>query len=117
MKRLKDEKGFIKGLLCVLVFAAVIFAGITVAIPYYHYYTFKNEMGSVSKSPFETSERFKAELMERSKKLNVPVTEEDVEVEVSEKNVEIKARWTEKINFFDIYQRDLKFEVNVREAR
>lgn len=116
MKRVKGEQGFVKGLLILLVIAAVGYAGIAFGMPYYRYNTLISHMKTYYE--FEggrvTVEAIKEKVMEEAEKLNIPINEENVKVTMNEaKFIKIEATWSEIVDFWGYYQHKLDFEVKL----
>jgi len=54
-------------------------------------------------------------LVERAQELKLPIGEEDISVNVTNKTVLINTSWAETVDFFGVYQKELDFSVNIEE--
>lgn len=111
MKRAAGEKGFMKTLLGLGLLVAVIYIGVTLARPYYRYYQFGSHTRDFLKTDIGDANLIKKHMLEDAAELGVMLNDKDVTVSVDtfRKRVVVKATWTDTVDFFGQYQKDIDF--------
>jgi hypothetical protein len=116
MKGRMGRQGSISVLLLLLVFGALIFVGISFGKPYYRYNTLRSHTKDILSSELSQLPLIKEKVLEEAKELNVPLQEENLEVTTKGalgKIINVKATWSETVNFWDYYQKQLDFVMEV----
>jgi hypothetical protein len=54
-------------------------------------------------------------LFDRVKELKLPIEEDDISVVVTDKRVLVKTSWSETVDLFGIYQKELNFSIDIEE--
>ncbi len=115
MSKISNQKGFIKPVLCLLVLAALIYAGFQFGIPYYRYSAFKDEVKELIRVGIGNTEKIKTDIYESAKSLKIPVEREDIEVTKVGESVRVRTSWSVNVNLLGLYQRDVNFNIDVEE--
>ena len=115
MNELRNEKGFIKGVLILAVLALCVYAGIQFGTPYYRYSVFKSDAKEIARVGLGDAKRTQTMLFEKVQELNLPVEEDDISVVVTDKKVLVKTSWSETVDLFGIYQKELNFSIDIEE--
>jgi hypothetical protein len=106
--------GFIKGFFYLLLLTAIAYVGISFGKPYYRYNTLRSHTKDYLMSEQGNIQTIKEHVLADAKELNVPLTEEDVDVSVSNTKVtKVKAAWSETVDFWGYYQKKLDFDMEV----
>lgn len=109
MKRQIGNRGSVKVILLILVAVAVVFVGMSFAKPYYKYYTLGSHTRDFLKSDVGNVKQIQENIMKNAKELNVPLQENNLEVKIVLKLVKVKATWTDTVDFWGYYQKNLNF--------
>jgi hypothetical protein len=115
MKSLRNEKGYIKFVLVVIILALCAYLGIKFGAPYYRYSVFKSDAKEITRISLGDVQKTKALLFERAQELKLPIEEDTISVTVNNKTVYVSTSWTETVDLFGIYQKDLNFAVDIEE--
>jgi hypothetical protein len=116
MKGRMGREGSITNWLLLLVFIALVFVGISFGKPYYRYNTLRSHTKDILSSEITSLPAIKEQVLEAAKELNVPLSEENLEVTTKGnlgKIINVKATWSETVNFWDYYQKQLDFVMEV----
>ena len=103
------NRGYVTGILLLLVLAAVVFVGISFSKPYYRYYTLGSHTRDFLKTDVGDIEAIRKNVMKDAEELKVPLDEEDLEVVVVNKIIKVKATWSETVDFWGYYQKKIDF--------
>jgi hypothetical protein len=113
MSRNIGRQGSIKVYLCMVVFVAVAFVGISFGKPYYRYNTLRSHTKDMLLEDIGSPEIIKAKVMGEAAALNIPLDEDNLEVTITSKKITIvKAKWSETVDFWGYYQKTLDFELD-----
>jgi hypothetical protein len=115
MNVLRNEKGFIKVAFILAVLALCIYAGFQLGTPYYRYSVFKSDAKEIARVGLGDVKRTQTMLFDRAKELRLPLEEDDLSVVVTDKRVLVKTSWSETVDFFGIYQKELNFSIDIEE--
>ncbi len=108
MKKI-GNKGFVKGFLALCVLAAIVFVGISFGKPYYRYYMLGSDTRDFLKTDIGDVNAIRKNIMDKAEELNVPLDEQDLEVVIEKKIVKVKATWSETVDFWGYYQKQIDF--------
>ncbi|MBI5100637.1 MAG: hypothetical protein HZB33_02190 [Nitrospirae bacterium] len=109
-----SQQGFIKGILWMFVLIALGYAGISFGQPYYRYNTLRSHTKDMILMDIGDINTIKARVLKEAAELKVPLTEENLDVSITEKKVvKVKGRWSETVNFWDYYSKTIDFELDV----
>ena len=111
MRRAWGEKGFIKTLLGLGLLIGLIFIGVTLAKPYYRYYQFGSHTRDFLKTDIGEVNLIRKHMLEDAAELGVPLNDRDLTVSVDtfKKQVRVRATWTDTVDLFGQYQKDIDF--------
>lgn len=115
MNALRNEKGFIKVAFILAVLALCVYAGFQFGTPYYRYSVFKSDAKEIARVGLGDVKRTQTMLFDRVKELKLPIEEDGISVVVTEKRVLVKTSWSETVDFFGIYQKELNFSIDIEE--
>lgn len=113
MKNRSHEEGFVKGVVYLLLFALLVFIGISFAMPYYRYYAFKTQAAGYMKMENAAPDMIKDRIVEYVKESNLPVAEENISITQYGTGNLLTASWSEEVNLFGYYQKELTFNVEL----
>ncbi len=113
MKGRIGRQGFITTLLLLLILAAVAFAGVSFGKPYIRYNTLRSHTKDILSSEIGALPAIKEKVLAEAAELKVPLKEENLELSMVNKIVKVKATWSETVNFWDYYQKQLDFVMEV----
>ncbi len=116
MKGLSGRRGFISftTILLLFVLIAVAYIGISFAKPYVRYNTLRSHTVDILEMDVKVPEDIKAQVLKDAAELQIPLSEENIEVTVSPmKVIKVTAKWSETVNFWDYYQKKLDFNMEV----
>ena len=115
MKVLRNEKGYVKFVLIVVILALCAYLGIQFGMPYYRYSVFKADAKEITRTSLGDIKKTQTLLYERAQELKLPIEENDISVTVQNKTVSVSTSWSETVDLFGIYQKDLNFAVDIEE--
>lgn len=115
MNVLRNEKGFIKVAFILAVLALCVYAGFQFGAPYYRYSVFKSDAKEIARVGLGDVKRTQTMLFDRVKELKLPIEEDDLSVVVTDKRVLVKTSWSETVDLFGIYQKELNFSIDIEE--
>ena len=116
MKGVAGRRGFlsITSIFLFLAVIAVAYVGISFAKPYIRYNTLRMHTTDILESELKLLTAIKEEVLKDAAELKIPLSEENIEVTVSSmKVIKVKATWSETVNFWDYYQKQLDFVMEV----
>lgn len=108
MKRL-GNRGSVKGFLLLFIFVAVVFVGISFSKPYYRYYTLGSHTRDFLKTDIGNIEAIRKNIIDNAAELKVPLDEKNLEVAFAGKIIKVKANWSETVDFWGYYQKQIDF--------
>ena len=110
-----SRQGFIKILLVLAIFVGVLFVAVTFGKPYFRYNTLRSHTKDILSSEITVVPVIKEKILEEAAELKVPLEEENLEVTKGNlsKIIKVKATWSETVNFWDYYQKQLDFVMEV----
>lgn len=110
-----DEKGFIKFTFVVIILVSLVYLGVKFGIPYYKHSAFQSDVKELARISLGDTKRTRAQIFERAQELKIPLEEEDIVVTRKEKSVRVNTSWEETVDVLGLYQKTLKFRVDVEE--
>ena len=108
MKKI-GNRGFVKGVLSLCILVAIIFIGISFGKPYYRFYALGSHTRDFLKTDVGDIDAIKKNVMKDAAELNVPLDEAALEVVSLNKIIKVKATWSETVDFWGYYQKQLDF--------
>jgi hypothetical protein len=108
MKKI-GNRGFVTGVLSLCILVAIIFIGISFGKPYYRFYSLGSHTRDFLKTDVGDIDAIKKNVMKDAAELNVPLDEADLEVVSLNKIIKVKATWSETVDFWGYYQKQLDF--------
>jgi hypothetical protein len=115
VNELKNEKGAVKVVLTLALLALGVYVGLQFGAPYYKYSVFKSDAKEAARVGLGDVERTRTMLFERAQELKLPLQEEDISVAVVNKAVHVSTSWSETVELFGAYQKELNFTVDIEE--
>lgn len=115
VKVLNNEKGFIKFLFVMAVLAFLVYVGIKFGMPYYRYSALKSEAKEIARISLGDIDKTRTQIFEKAQDLKIPIEEKAIMVTKTEKTVRVKTSWSERVDILGIYERNLKFVINIEE--
>lgn len=112
---MRDQRGFIKPILCLILLAALIYVGIQFGIPYYRYSAFKDEVKELTRVGLGNLEKVKTDVYEAAKTLKIPVEKDDIEVTRKGENMRVQTSWIVKVDLLGLYQKEINFNIDIEE--
>ena len=103
------NRGFVKVVLVLCVLVAIVFVGVSFGKPYFRYYQLSSNTRDYLKGDTFNPQGIRANIMAAAEELNVPLDEENLEVSVKQKNVKVRATWSETVDFWGYYQKTFDF--------
>lgn len=113
MKGRIGREGSITTWLFLLVFIALVFVGISFGKPYFRYNTLRSHTKDILSSEISSLPAIREQVLQEAKELNVPLQDENLEVTKVNKIIKVKATWSETVNFWDYYKKQLDFVMEV----
>lgn len=112
----QKNQGLVKGVLILLLLVAVAAAGFLYGKPYYRYMTLRSQTKNILMLETGNLQSIKMEIMQTAKDLNVPLKAHNLKVSkspVNKKVVKVNAQWSETVDFWGYYQKQLDFTMSV----
>ena len=80
--------------------------------PYYRYYTLSSRTKDFLKGDTYDVEGIRKNILENAADLHVPLDEKDLDVTIKLKIVRVRATWSETVDFWGYYQKQLDFAMD-----
>ncbi|VAX26594.1 hypothetical protein MNBD_NITROSPIRAE02-1311 [hydrothermal vent metagenome] len=112
---IRNEKGNIKPVLCIILLIVSVYIGYKFTLPYYRYFTLKSETRAIARLSYNKPDRYRDLVYAEARALDIPVTPSDIYVVVTDRQVRISTSWSEVVDLAGYYQVPLDFEVDVEE--
>jgi len=109
MRKDLGEKGLIKTLLGLFLLIALVTAAVTFIRPYYRYYTLGSHTRDYLMTDIGDVNAIKKHILDEAAELGIPLSEKDISVEIRQKVVRVKASWTETVDLWGYYRKDINF--------
>jgi hypothetical protein len=107
------SRGFVKLVFIIAVFVALVFVGFSFGRPYYRYNTLRSYTQDRLEMELGNLKTIKEKVLEDAASLNIPLKEENLEVTQEGKKVRVKATWSEVVDFWGYYRKQLDFNMDV----
>jgi adenine-specific DNA methylase len=105
------NNGSVKGIFLFFFFISVIYVGVSFSMPYYRAFTLGSHTRDFLKTDIGNIQAIRNNVMNDAKELKVPLNEKDLEVFVVNKIIKVKAKWSETVDFWGYYQKELDFSM------
>lgn len=115
IKILDNESGFIKFIFVSALLAFLVYAGIKFGMPYYRYAAFKSDAKELARVSVGDVGKTKVLIFERAQELRLPLTEEEIQVTRTEKEVRVRTSWSETVDLLGVYKKKLNFSIDIEE--
>ena len=112
MRNGTGNEGLIRGLLLLAIIVAIAFVGISFGKPYYRYLVLGSHTRDIMKEELGNAGIIKERIMAEARELNVPLREDNLDVRIDKKMVKVDAHWSETVDFWGYYQKDLDFTIH-----
>jgi hypothetical protein len=106
----------IKTLLWVALVVFAVYSGIQFVMPQYRYYAFKTDAADIVRfryRPPNDLKKLRTKLYEKVEEVGLPVSENHIEVERTERGYWARIKWQETVDILGQYQKTYHFEVEV----
>jgi hypothetical protein len=107
------NRGFVKLVFIIAVFVALVFVGFSFGRPYYRYNTLRSYTQDQLEMELGNLQMIREKVLADAASLNIPLKEENLEVTQDGKRVRVKATWSEVVDFWGYYQKQLDFNMVV----
>jgi hypothetical protein len=113
MKGARGSRGYVKLIITLLLVAGIGFIGITFAKPYYRFITLRSHTKDILTSELGSVELIRKGIMEEAADLNVPLEPENLEVHLNTRTkvITVKATWSEVVDLWGYYQKQIDFDM------
>ncbi|UCG77962.1 MAG: hypothetical protein JSV21_10405 [Nitrospirota bacterium] len=115
MKALKNEKGFIKPLLIILVLAFFAYAGFQFAMPYYRHAAMKSEAKEVARISLGREDKLRSMIMAAIDEYKIPINQDSIWISKTASGMHVRMQWSEEVDILGFYQKRLYFDIDVIE--
>ncbi len=113
MKKIMGNEGFIKGVIYLIIIGLASIIAVSFTMPYYRYYVLKMQSEGYMKIDNNSTKVVGEKIMETAKELKVPLTEDNLKISRIEDTLFVKAHWTETVDIFGKYQKELYFSLDL----
>jgi hypothetical protein len=111
-KAVSNQRGSVVNYIVVLLIICSFIVGYKFAIPYYKKSSLENECKEVARLGIDR-DRVMETLMAKVESLGLPLEKEDFKVAVNEKKTHIEVSWTDTVDIYGLYKKDLEFNIDV----
>ncbi len=112
---IRNERGSIKPVLCIILLIVSVYIGYEFSMPYYRYFTLKSETRAIARLSYRGPDRYRDLVYEETRSLHIPVKPSDIHVVITNRQVRISTSWSEVVDLAGYYQVPLEFKVDVKE--
>jgi hypothetical protein len=103
------NRGFVKLIFILAIFIALVFVAISFGRPYYRYYTLSSYTNDILEEGLDNAETARKKILADAVELNIPLKDEDLEVTQEGKSIKVKATWSDVVDFWGYYRKQLDF--------
>jgi hypothetical protein len=107
------SRGFVKLIFILAIFVGLVFVGFSFGRPYYRYNTLRSYTQDALEMQTGTLQTIKEKVLADAASLHIPLKEENVEVTQDGKRIRVKATWSEVVDFWGYYRKQLDFNMDV----
>ncbi len=111
----RNERGFVKFILVMIILGCSVYAGFKFGMPYYKHAAFRSDAREFARISLGDTEKTKLQVLERARELKLPIGAEDISVTLAGKSVRIETAWEETVDIFGLYEKTLHFAIDVEE--
>ncbi|NOY39554.1 MAG: hypothetical protein GXO95_04860 [Nitrospirae bacterium] len=112
---IRNERGNIKPVLCIILLIVSVYIGYQFTIPYYRYFTLKSEARAIARLSYSKPDRYRDLVYAEARSLEIPVKPSDIYVDITDRRVRISTSWSEVVDLAGYYQVPIDFKVEVEE--
>jgi hypothetical protein len=106
------SRGFVKLIFILAIFVALVFVGFSFGRPYYRYYTLRSFTHDMLEEQVGNAPAIRKKVLADAVELNIPLREGDLEVTQDDKRIKVRATWSEVVDFWGYYQKQLDFTMD-----
>ncbi|MBI5640562.1 MAG: hypothetical protein HZA17_09065 [Nitrospirae bacterium] len=107
------KQGFVKGFLSLSVLIVVVFLVVSFGKPYYRYNTLRSHTKDLLATEIGNLQIIRERVLAEAEELHVPLDSGDLSVTIQGKIIKVKATWSETVDFWGYYQKQLDFALDV----
>jgi hypothetical protein len=112
MKDGTGSRGFVKLIFILAIFVAFVFVGFSFGKPYYRYYTLRSFTHDMLEEQVGNVQTIREKVLADAVELNIPLKEGDLGVTQEEKSIKVTATWSEVVDFWGYYRKQLDFTMD-----
>ena len=101
-----------KAILFILVFALAVYAAYLVAVPHYQYYAFKSDLNELVKVSIGRESEVMNDIIRIMEEYEIPIGKDDIYLTKENNRYVVRTSWQVTVDFFTIYQRTFKFDID-----
>ncbi len=108
------SRGSVKSIFVLAVLVALVYVGISFGRPYYRFIAFRSDTTDTLEEDFgdQDLKTIREKVLADASSLKVPLNEEDLEVTKDDKRVRVRATWSEVVDFWGYYRKQLDFAID-----
>ncbi|MBI1911564.1 MAG: hypothetical protein HYS21_06145 [Deltaproteobacteria bacterium] len=114
---LRDKSGSIsfKALFWIFVLGSGIYGAYKFVPPYFTYYMLRTDVSNEAKiAHMYTDDALERRILQKANAWSIPLESENLEIERDAYDISINVHYTETLNFFNKYSKDLEFSIEVQ---
>jgi hypothetical protein len=115
MKHIRNNDGFVKPLIIIIILVLLVYSGFQFGVPYYKHSTLKSDAKEMARISLGREDKLQTMLFKRIDELGVPVNRNDVYVKNLGNTMHVKISWTDEVDILGFYQKQLFFNIDIRE--
>jgi hypothetical protein len=106
------NRGLVKVIFVIAVFVALAFVGLSFGRPYYRFIALRSQTIDTLEMDIGNAQAIREKVLADAASLHVPLNEEDLEVTRDEKRARVRAKWSEVVDFWGYYRKQLDFSID-----
>jgi hypothetical protein len=107
------SRGFVKLIFVLAIFICLVFVGFSFGRPYYRYYTLRSFTHDMLLEEIGGVPQIREKVLADAVELNIPLKEGNLEVAQEGNKIKVKATWSEVVDFWGYYRKQLDFNMDV----